>query len=137
MRVLLLGATGNTGLRCVTALLTHKHTVTLYVRNLAKLHSLLPASLLAQVSSIVIGDATDAAGIKRALLEHEIEGIIDVAGNMVFPWRDYVLPQIATAVARAAVEVGEERGAPLRVWVTSGLLIMDISMEGASGLISD
>lgn len=124
MRVLLLGPTGNLGLRCIPALVAHNHTVTLYVRNPTKLRSLVSAALLDRVN-IVVGDATDTQGIKVALKEHNIEAIIDVAGNQVLPWREYVLPKIAQAAVSAAIDVGRERGHPLRVWVTSAILIMD------------
>lgn len=86
MRVLLLGATGNLGLRVIPALINHDHTVVLYVRNISKLQSLVSASLLELVHAIVEGDATDSEGIRRALVEHDIEGIINVAGNQVLPW---------------------------------------------------
>lgn len=124
MRVLLLGGTGNLGLRCIPALVAHNHTVTLYVRNLTKLRSLVSAGLLDRVN-IVVGDATDKEGIKATLREHDIEAIIDVAGNQVWPWHEYVLPKIAKAACSAAVEIGRERGRPLRVWVTSALFILD------------
>ncbi len=135
MRVLLLGATGSLGRHCVQALVAHKHIVTLYVRNIPKLRTIISPALLNLVDSIVEGDATDADGIQRALVAHEIDGIIDVAGNQVLPWKEYVLPQIATAVTQAAVAVGRERGRPLRAWVTSGLGIMQ--MPGTDRLLQD
>jgi putative NADH-flavin reductase len=121
MRILLLGATGNLGLRCIPALVVQNHTLTIYVRNIPKLQSLVSPSLLSS-ATVVQGDATDPAGIKKALVEHEIEGIVDVAGNQVFPWHEYLLPKIAKAVCEAAAEVGRERGGkPLRVWVSGGM----------------
>ena len=121
MRILLLGGTGNLGLRCIPALLAHNHTLTVYIRNIPKLQSLISLPLLNSVT-IVQGDATDSASIKKALIEHDIEGIVDVAGNQVFPWQEFLLPKIAKAVCEAAVEVGAERGGkPLRVWITGGM----------------
>lgn len=77
------------------------------------------------------GDATDAEGIKKAIREHDIEGIIDVAGNQVLPWKEYVLPKIAKAVSDAAVAIGKERGEkPLRVWVAGGIGCMDYPGSG-------
>jgi hypothetical protein len=134
MRVLLLGGTGNLGRRCIPALVARNHTVTLYVRNPTKLRSLVSATLLRHVS-IVIGDATNCEDIKRALLDYDIEGIINVAGNLVWPWREFLLPKIAKAVSDAAIAVGRDRGHPLRVWITCGLGIMDC--PGAPGLIQD
>lgn len=120
MRVLLLGGTGNLGLRCIAALLVHHHTVVVYVRNIPKLKSLLPPTILAVVT-IVKGDATDSAGIRKTIIENECDAIVDTAGNQVWPWQDFLLPKICRAVATAAVEVGEERGAPLRSWFIGGL----------------
>jgi nucleoside-diphosphate-sugar epimerase len=134
MRVLLLGATGNLGLRCIAALVAHNHVITLYVRNPEKLRSLVPTTLLKHVS-IVVGDATDFAGIKRALLDHNVEGIIDVAGNQVWPWQEYLMPRIAKAVSDAAIAVGEKRGEPLRAWMCCGLGIMEL--PGIPGRIQD
>lgn len=73
---------------------------------------------------MVVGDATDAAGIKKAILDHDIEAIVDVAGNQVLPWKEYLLPKIAKAVTDAAIAVGKERGRPLRAWLVSGMSIL-------------
>jgi putative NADH-flavin reductase len=125
MRVLLLGATGNLGSRCLPALIAHKHTVTVVVRNVPKLRSMMSPALLDQVNAIVEGDVTDSAALKKAILDHDIEGIIDVAGNIVFsPWKESLLPKIASAVRDAAISVGKQRGKPLRAWITSALPIM-------------
>lgn len=82
------------------------------------------SALLEQVNAIVQGDVTDSAALKKAVLDHDIEGIIDVAGNVVPPWKEYLLPKIASAVGDAAIAVGRERGKPLRAWITSGIGIM-------------
>ena len=124
MRVLLLGATGSLGSRCLPALIAHKHVVTVFVRNVSKFRLMMTPSLLEKVHSIVEGDVTDAAALKQALLDYDIEGIIDVAGNVSPPWKDFLLPKIATAVTEAGVAVGEKRGKPLRAWITSALVIM-------------
>ncbi|KAG9234469.1 hypothetical protein BJ875DRAFT_461446 [Amylocarpus encephaloides] len=129
MRILLLGATGSLGSRCVQALLAHNHTLTVYVRNPAKLRSMFTPSLLARLDAVVIGDATDAQAIAKALREHDIEGIVDVAGNQVLPWKEYALPKIARAATEAAITVGGERGRPLRAWITSGMGVLRIPGE--------
>lgn len=128
MRVLLLGGTGNLGSRCIPALLAHNHTVVAYIRNPSKLKSMMSPAVIAQLL-IVVGDATDSAAIAAALRTHAIEGIIDVAGNQVLPWREYLLPKIAKAACDAAVTVGRERGRPLRAWVTAGLGLMRPRVE--------
>ncbi|KAH8787045.1 hypothetical protein F5882DRAFT_461726 [Hyaloscypha sp. PMI_1271] len=135
MRVLLLGATGNLGSRCLPALIAHKHVVTVFVRNSSKLRAMVSPALLAQANAIVEEDATDSTALKKAILDHDIEGIIDVAGNIVPPWKESLLPKIASAVRDAAVAVGKQRGKPLRAWITSHLGILEYS--GTSYLIQD
>jgi nucleoside-diphosphate-sugar epimerase len=126
MRVFLIGATGNLGQRLIPALLVHKHFVTVYVRSLAKLSATVPPELIAQLT-IVVGDATDAAAVKRALVENRCDAIINAAGNQVLPWREPVLPKIAKAVADAAVDVGRDRGGrPLRAWFIGGMMSLEI-----------
>ena len=120
MRVLLLGATGNLGLRLIPALLIHNHHVVVYVRSPSKLRSLVPPSLLSRIVT-VIGDATDSPSIQNAITEHDCDAIVDTAGNQVLPWKEHLLPKIAKAVADAAVAVGRARGKPLRAWLIGGL----------------
>jgi putative NADH-flavin reductase len=129
MRVLLLGGTGNLGSRCVQALLARGHILTVYVRNVEKLKSMFSPAVIDSLEAIVTGDATDSEGIKRAIREHDIEAIVDVAGNQVLPWREYLLPKIAKAVTDAATAVGKERGEPLRVWITGSPGNMNIDSE--------
>lgn len=135
MRALLLGATGNLGLRCIPALVAHQHVVFLYVRDELKLSRLVSSTLLSLVT-VIVGDATDSLSIKKALIENEIESIIDVAGNQVWPWEEFLLPKIARAVCEAAVEVGRGRGRPLRAWITSGLGILEYPGTGGN-LVQD
>ena len=135
MRVLLLGATGNLGSRCLQALIAHKHTVTVVVRNVPKLQSMMSPVLLGQIHAIVEGDATDFAALEKAILDHDIEGIIDVAGNVVPPWQESLMPKIASAVTHAAVAVGKQRGKPLRAWISSG--IVGLEYPGTGYLFSD
>lgn len=136
MRVLLLGGTGNLGLRCIPALLAHNHIVTLYVRNPSKLQ-LLVSPLVIEKTVVVVGDATDSAGIKKAILDHNIEATVDVAGNQVLPWQEFLLPKIAKAVTDAAVAVGEERGIPLRAWLVCGMNILQYPGTPNSYLLQD
>jgi uncharacterized protein YbjT (DUF2867 family) len=135
MRVLLLGATGRLGSRCLPALIAHKHIVTVFVRNPLKLRSIVSASLLERVNAIVEGDATDSSALKKAILDHDIEGIINVAGGLVMPSKEFLLPKIARAVIDAAILVGKERGKPLRAWITSGLAILEY--PGTNYLLQD
>ncbi|KAL2069835.1 hypothetical protein VTL71DRAFT_14514 [Oculimacula yallundae] len=135
MRVLLLGPTGNLGLRMIPALIVHGHQLTVFVRNPSKLRSLVSSELLDLIHAVVVGDATDASALEKTLVDHDIEGIIDVAGNQVLPWKEYILPKIAKAISDAALTVGKARGRPLRIWVTSGLFILKV--PGTNMAISD
>ena len=116
MRVLLLGGTGRLGSRCIQALLSHGHELTVYVRNGDKLRSLFTPAIIDSLEGIAIGDATDPQGIKKALRKYNIEAIVNVCGNQVLPWREYLLSKIAQAAVDAAIAVGKERGKPLRAW---------------------
>jgi hypothetical protein len=49
--------------------------------------------MLAEANAIVEGDATDSTALEKAILDHDIEGIIDVAGNIVPPWKEFLLPK--------------------------------------------
>ena len=123
MRVLLLGATGNLGLRLIPALLAHKHDVTVFVRSVSKLKSLVSPALIAMIV-IVCGDATDSTAVKTAILENDCNVVVDTAGNQVLPWKEYQLPKIAKSVADAAVAVGRERGKPLRAWFMGAIALL-------------
>jgi hypothetical protein len=92
-------------------------------------------ALLEEVNAILEGDVTDSAALKKVIIDHDIEGIIDVAGNLVKPWEEFLLPKIASAVRDAAVVVGKQRGKPLRAWVTSGFGILQY--PGTNYLIQD
>jgi uncharacterized protein YbjT (DUF2867 family) len=129
MRVLLLGATGNLGSRCIPAILAHKHDLIVYVRNTQKLQSLMLSTLI-EMFTVVEGDATDAARLTQTLVEHDIDTIVNVAGNQVPPWKDYVLPAIAAAVIEASVKAGRARGMPLRLWNATGLGAMEYPLSG-------
>ena len=124
MRVLLLGATGNLGLRLVPALLAHNHNVFAYVRSPQKLESLLPASVFEQLS-VVRGDSLDSQAVKRALLENKCDAVINTSGGSAMaPWGSSDFGQIFRAVSDAVCEAGAERGKPLRVWFLGGIGVM-------------
>lgn len=130
MKILLLGSTGNLGTRCLQSLIAHKHIVILLVRHPSKLPLLFHASLLTRVSAIVVGDATDALTLEKTMIEHEIEGVVNVAGNQVLPWKEQVLPRIARAVTDAARRAGRERGTVLRAWLVSGFNVLEYPGTG-------
>lgn len=121
MKVLLVGATGNLGLRLISALLTHGHTVVAFVRSSSKLESLVPESISQQIT-IVQGDASNSAAIKQAILDDSCEAVVNTAGvAALVPWGKSDLPVIFRAVLDGVREAGLERQKPLRTWFLGGL----------------
>ncbi|KAJ4293352.1 hypothetical protein N0V90_008634 [Kalmusia sp. IMI 367209] len=124
MKVLLIGATGNIGIRLVPALLTHDHTVVAYVRSANKLESLLPESVYRRIT-VVEGNATDSAAIKAAILQNNCEAVVNSAGVAALaPWGKSNLPEIFRAVLNGVREAGSERKKPLRTWFLGGLGVL-------------
>ena len=75
----LLKCSNGIGSRCLPALVAYKHVVTVFVRNIHKLRLMMTPTLLEQVHAIYL------AALKKALLYHDIDGAIDVAGNLTPP----------------------------------------------------
>ena len=124
MKVLVLGATGNLGLRVVAALLTHGHNVVTYVRSSNKLESLLPPPVFSQIT-VVQGDAKDSASIKKAILDNNCDAVVNTAGLAALaPWGKSDFPEIVKAVVNAVRDAGVERKKPLRAWFLGGLGIL-------------
>ena len=135
MKVLLVGATGNLGVRLVAALLTHGHSVVAFVRSSNKLESLLSPSVYSQIA-IVQGDATDPASIKRAISDASCDAVVNTAGVAAMPpWGKSELPVIFRAVLDAVREAGLDRGKPLRVWFLGGMGVL--YFPGSESLLSD
>jgi len=135
MKVLLVGATGNLGLRLVAALLTHGHSVTAFVRSSNKLESLLPASVYDQIS-VVQGNATDSLSIKKAILDANCDAVVNTAGlAAVPPWGRSELPAIFRAVLVGVREAGVERKKPLRAWFLAGMGIL--YLPGTESMLSN
>lgn len=128
MKILILGATGSFGLRLLPALLAHSHTLTIYVRSPSKLRSLVTSALLSHPNiTIVTGDATDAAGIRDAIVKHKCDGVMNTAGqSAIFPWQKPAMQEIEKAVVEACVGASEELGWKLRVWFMGGAAVMDV-----------
>ncbi|THZ12061.1 NAD(P)-binding protein [Aureobasidium pullulans] len=124
MKILLIGATGNLGLRLVAALLTHGHIVIAYVRSSRKLELLLPSNVYSQII-VVEGDATNTALIKGTILENDCDAVVNTAGVAAMaPWNKSDLPEIFSAVLKAVQQAGSERKEPLRVWFLAGLGVL-------------
>jgi len=125
MRVLVIGATGNVGIRVVAALVTHGHSVVAFVRSANKLESLLPASVSSQIT-IVPGNAADSGSIKRAILDTRCDAVVNTAGLAAMaPWGKSELPAIFRAVLTGVQEAGSERKKPLRTWFLAGFSILN------------
>ena len=128
MRVLLLGGTGNLGLRLIPALLAHGHIVTALLRSVDKLRSLIPQELFDKISTYQ-GDALDSAAVEDALRKHNCDAIMNTAGNRVWTG-EQILGKIATSVSSAAIRVGKDRGKPLRAWFIGGLFSLEYPGTG-------
>ena len=86
----------------------------------------------------MFGDATDSNAIKQAILDHDIEAIVNTAGTQVPKGQEPLLPKIAKAVTAAAIRVGEERRwRPLRAWLVSGMGILQYPGTPNSYLLQD
>jgi putative NADH-flavin reductase len=124
MHVLVIGATGNLGLRIIASLLTHKHTVVAYVRSSPKLESLLPHSVFSHIT-VVQGDAKDSTGITNAILSNNCDAVVNTAGLAgVAPWSKGDLPAIFRTVVDGVREAGLERKEPLRAWFLGGFGVL-------------
>jgi len=135
MRVLLIGATGNLGIRLVASLITHGHTVIAYVRSSKKLEFVLPPSICSQIE-VIQGDAKDAVSMKDAILNHVCDAVVNTAGvAAVAPWGKSDLPAIFRAVLTAIQEAGKERKNPLRVWFLAGMGVLNY--PGTESLLSN
>ncbi|KAK9234655.1 hypothetical protein V1525DRAFT_412438 [Lipomyces kononenkoae] len=126
MKVLILGATGNLGVRLIPAMLSHNLSVIAFVRSSSKLSSLLPPAIFEQVT-VVEGNAKSVDSVKNAILDHDCDAVVNTAGlAAMMPWNSSDLPEIVRTVVRAAKEAGEVRHKPLRLWLLGGMGLMDV-----------
>ncbi|CAI6285903.1 unnamed protein product [Periconia digitata] len=120
MKVLLIGATGNVGIRLVPALLTHNHSVVAFVRSAKKLKDLLPADIYKRIV-VVEGSATDSKSIRNVILNAQCDAVVNTAGVAALPpWGKSELPAIFKAVLEGVRSASEERKTALRVWFLAG-----------------
>jgi len=121
MKVLLLGATGTFGSRCIPALLAHRHQVVVFVRSETKLRDLLPSAILSEIT-IVTGNATDSSAIEGALVKNRCDAFINSAGlAAIFPWQAPRMQKIINAVATAGVEASKKLNHSIRAWFMGGM----------------
>ena len=135
MHVLVIGASGNLGLRLIASLLTHNHTVVAYVRSPSKLESLLPHSIFSRIT-VLQGDAKDALCIKTAISSQHCTAVINTAGVAVAaPWSKGDLPIIFRAVVQGVRDTGVERGHAIRAWFIGGFGVL--KYPGNESMLSD
>ncbi|KAK9366159.1 hypothetical protein V1509DRAFT_301479 [Lipomyces kononenkoae] len=126
MKVLILGATGNLGIRLIPALLSRNLSVIAFVRSSSKLSSLLPPAIFKQIT-VVEGDAKYVDSVKSAIVDHDCDAVVNTAGvAALMPWNSSDLPEIVGTVVKAAKEVHQLRQKPLRVWILGGMGLMDV-----------
>jgi nucleoside-diphosphate-sugar epimerase len=124
MIVIVVGAGGRFGSRLVVALLSYGHQVVAYVRSASKLSDTLPASVISRIT-VVSGDAEDISSMKEAILQYKVDIVVGCAGSA--PWQHpNRLAEITIAVAKAAQQVGELTGKPLRTWLLAGQIVMAV-----------
>lgn len=132
MKVLVFGVTGHLGSRLLPALLAHKHQVIAFVRNEKKLKEMVDSSIVSQIT-IATGNATDSKAIKKALVEHQCDALINSAGQAaIFPWQAPRMQEIIQAVTAAAVDASKELKHPIRGWFLGGLGALDF--PGKNGI---
>ena len=121
MKVLLIGATGTFGSRCIPALLAHKHEVVVFVRSETKLQKLLPSAIFSDLT-VVTGNATDSGAVEDAIVNNRCDAFINSAGlAAIFPGQAPRMQEIINAVATAGVEASKKLNRPIRAWLMGGM----------------
>ena len=116
MKILLLGATGNSGQRLLQLGLERGHDMTVFVRNKDKLLEQ-AGSAVAQLK-VVVGDVYDGEALASAMQGQEV--VINAAGN-VNDGDSFV--QLIDVIATQAEKVLGKSG---RLWVFAGAALLDI-----------
>lgn len=125
-KVLVLGATGNSGRRLVALGMERGHQVTAYVRNLDKLRTQYNGEIPAGLTAIE-GDVLDPITLRAAM--HGQDVVINAAGYL-YQGESYV--PLVSAVIEAADEV---LGAGGRFWLFGGAAILEI--PGTQYMLTD
>ena len=122
MRILIIGATGNSGLALTRLALSRGHAVTAFVRSEGKLKaSLGPTAELSNLS-VHVGNLSDLAGLSKAMEGQDV--VINAAGNATVD-ADYV--QMVQSVISTADRV---LGADGRFWFFGGAAALDVPGTG-------
>ncbi len=116
MKILVLGAAGETGSRLVTAASQAGHQVSAYVRDAEKLAARLGAR--AQGATVLVGDVLDDARLAAAMSGQDV--VINAAGNA---WDgDSFARTVQSAIAVAEVTLGPGG----RFWMFGGAGVLDV-----------
>jgi hypothetical protein len=125
MKILVIGATGNTGQVLVKAGLDRGHSVSAYVRNGEKLSRQLGESIASSVH-IVVGDVLDKEAMAAAM--HGQDAVINAAGNSTDG--DSYIPLVRSVVKAAQTGLGADG----RFWLFGGAAALDVPGTGIMGV---
>lgn len=134
MKVLQLGGNGNLGSRVIPALLAHGHRVFAYVRSPQKLRDILPTAVIQRIT-IVQGDSLDTDAVADTLRQNDCDALVNTSGTRQPRGQDQTLCKIVTSVTSAAIQVGKDRGRPIRAWIIGGM--SSLNYPGTSYQIQD
>lgn len=116
-RVIIFGATGNTGRCLVRAGLDRGHDVTIFARDVAKVSAVFDERLLSRLR-VCEGDAMDEWAVGRAMAGH------DAAVNVA---QHRTIPEVFEGICRNIVTQAETRlVASRRLWLFGGLPGLDV-----------
>ena len=124
MKIFLLGASGNVGSRALSAFVKHGHSVVAYVRSENKITPAMRGIL----TGVVVGSATDATAMKKAILTNDCDAVFHAAGSaqMIGTSKTGAYNAMFASVVAAIVDARRERGgAAIRAWLMSGFPVMD------------
>jgi putative NADH-flavin reductase len=117
MRILLLGATGNLGRRILRLALLQAHEVTAFVRDDAKLRSLVAGPMPANLR-VSIGDISKSAEMARQMAGHE--AVINAAGHVA--QGSAFIQLVHTVIEATSAGLGEGG----RLWQLGGAAILEV-----------
>lgn len=124
MRVIVFGATGNTGRCLVRAGVSRGHEVTAFVRDIAKLRAVFEDELISRIR-ISEGDALDEWAVGRAMAGHN--AAINAAHHPS-------LPHVFESICRNIVTQAQARLlTPRRLWLFGGLPGLDVPHTNTIG----
>jgi putative NADH-flavin reductase len=117
LKILVIGATGNSGSRLLALALERSHDVSAFVRNSDKLKAQLGANGIDRLN-VVIGDVMDQIALEAAMVGQDV--VISAAGNSADGESYLALTQgVIDAASRAL-------GSDGRLWIFGGAAALDV-----------